>query len=85
MSCAGYAYSLFLYSTDSRIKCLLVLQLPWFTAGILAYLVNGQLFSTDMRDHKLFNLEHRQTGLKCKIGMRQTLGGNIVAVTDKYI
>lgn len=82
MSCAGY---LFLYGTGSRIKYLLVLRLPLFTAGILAYLVKGQLFSTDTRDHKLFNLKHRQTGLKCQIRMSQTLGGNIAAVTHKYI
>lgn len=84
-SCAGYTYNLFLYSTDSRIKHLIVLQLPWFTAGILAYLVKGQLFSTDMRDHTVFNLKLRQAGLKCQIRMRQTLSGNIVAVIHKYI
>lgn len=85
MNCARYAYSVFLYSTDSTIKHLLVLQLPWFAAGILTYLGKGQLFSTDMRDHKLFNLKHRQTGLKCQIRMRQRLGGSIVAVTCKCI
>lgn len=79
------SYNLFLYSTDSRIRHLLVLQLPEFTAGLLACFVKGQLFSTDMRDHKLFNLKHRQARLKCQMGVRQTLGGNIVAVTHKYI
>lgn len=85
-SCAGYPYNLFPYSTDSRIKHLLVLQLLWFTVGILAYLVKAQLFSPDMRHHtQTVNLKHRQTGLKWQIRMRQTLGGNIVAVTHKYI
>lgn len=85
-SCAGYPYNLFPYSTDSRIKHLLVLQLLWFTVGILAYLVKAQLFSPDMRHHtQTVNLKHRQTGLKWQIRMRQTLGGNTVAVTHKYI
>lgn len=78
VSCAGY---LFLYGTGSRIKHLLVLQVLQFTAGILAYFVKGQLFSTD----KLFNLKHRQTGLKCQIRMSQTLGENMLAVTQIYL
>ena len=50
--------------TDSRINHFLGLQFPQFTAGNLAQLIKGQVLSSDITDHELFHLKHRQTGHK---------------------